>query len=78
MKITIVTLCRDDMGEYFVGAVKGQVSQEQRQKIADGFDAALWPDDADPDADEQDQVYFAEVELHEKVEDLTAIRSYLI
>ena len=58
MKITIVTLYRQQTGDHFVGAIKGTVGLQDRHNIVAGLD--LENDDGESDA-----VGFQEVELAE-------------
>jgi hypothetical protein len=65
--VTIVTLCRASMGEYFVGAVQGTVTPAQRRKMAEKY--GLGSDDG-----ELDGLGFREVELAEKSSDLKTLK----
>jgi hypothetical protein len=71
MKITIVTLYRAGMCEHYVGAVEGELTDEQRTELANNYEAVYdlhgknlgAAFDAADDDDELDQISFREVEL---------------
>ncbi len=65
MLVTIVTLYRAKQCDSFVGAVKGPITDEQRQELANRYELV-----ADPDGDGNDYMGFCEAEVQENPGDL--------
>lgn len=64
MKVTIVTVYRGKTAETYVGAVRGPISDEDCEAMADAFKV---------DEDEEDAIGFQEVELAEEPRELPEV-----
>ncbi|HWU37130.1 MAG TPA: hypothetical protein VN203_05725 [Candidatus Acidoferrum sp.] len=70
MKITIIVLCRDDTAERYAGAVKGELTQEQKSDLIDRMNLAL-----EKEQGSSDRLYFCAVELCEHPDQLNDLRA---
>lgn len=66
MKVTIVTVFRGRTAETYVGAVRGSMSAEDRERMTRGF--AI-----DRDDDEPDDIGFQEMELADEPGELAEV-----
>jgi hypothetical protein len=60
MKVTVITLYRAWLSEYYTGVVTGELSEKQKSKITKDFKLKRNKID-----DESDEIYFATVDLNE-------------
>lgn len=67
MKVTLITLYDGRNCLYFCTVVEGEVSDEEFEKLAKGFNAVV-PTDTTPD--EERQLFKTEVETHALVTDV--------
>ena len=70
MKITVIVLCRDDTGERYVSAVKGELTQAQQSDLIDRMGLAV-----EEERGSSDRLYFCAVELCEHPDQLNDLRA---
>jgi len=59
MKVTIVTLYKDDTADYYCGAIEGALTDEQRREVAKGLNAEYNVEEKEDGR----YVYFREVDV---------------